>query len=145
MKIFFFTTLIALASCLVYFRPAPTQSIQADRKYANPQFNYQIDWPETYTIDEARGELVVMNSTSGRLRINAGCFDWGTEGMVSTSEQVTIENLQGLKERFYLNSKLYMIRYAFTQNDRCYYLELFSSTELGWQELLGLAKSFRIN
>ena len=145
MKLFFLTLLIILSIGFVLARAKTTNIEPVENVYQNPDFNYQIDLPAGYKLDDLRIELVSLFSDSGQLRINAGCFDYGTEKLTRTIETVEINGVAALKESFYSDSILKLIRFSLTRNDQCFYLELYSQTEIGWQDLKGLVRSFRIH
>jgi hypothetical protein len=146
MKIFL--VLISIVAGLVWHYSHGRQDISmlpVAPVYSSTQFNYQIDLPQQFTADDSIPELVVISKPDARLRINAGCYSSGVEGLVQSVETVQVSGLPALKESYYSDSILTLTRYTVTAGDKCFSLELSATSRDGWQDLEKLVKSFRLN
>jgi hypothetical protein len=122
--------------------PVPEKSVPS---YVSREFAYQIDTPDGFVVDISIPELVVIAKNNSRLRINAGCYDSGFENLIRSTETVQLQGFPTLKESYYADSRLRLVRYALIARDTCFALELSATSRDGWQDLEKLIRSFRIN
>jgi hypothetical protein len=146
MKILFITLLLGLVG-LFSLRPAKSIEVVKDfsllKTYKNDQFNYEVKFPVTYKIYDQIPELVTIEKSGSRIRINSGCFDSGTENFTSTVETGLINGELVWKESFYENSLLKMKRINLNKFGRCYGLELVADSDEAWGELGEISKTFK--
>lgn len=146
MKIFFILIAILAAALWHQVRgPENISEAQITPSYSNSQFGYKIDLPQGFVVDDSIPELTVFSKLDARLRINAGCYAFGVEGLTRSVETVQVSGVPALKESFYSDSILRLIQYSLTSGEKCFSLELSATSRDGWQDLEKLVKSFRLN
>ncbi|MBX4187964.1 MAG: hypothetical protein KW793_02395 [Candidatus Doudnabacteria bacterium] len=121
-------------------------SKQPDFIYHNLEFAYTMTVLPNFTIDSSNSELATITSSDSRVRINSGCFESGTEGLIAIPELVTINGIPALQEDFYKDQELILKRISVNdKQNKCFLLEEVAQTEQGWQELLTMRKTFRFD
>ncbi len=112
--------------------------------YTNKKHKYQVLVPQGFEIDDKIPELVSIENMDMRLRINAGCQDFGVENLHMTVEPIAINGIPASKEDYYDDFALRLRRITLHLEDReCFALEEVAETETGWQELFKIRETFR--
>jgi hypothetical protein len=119
-------------------------SLPAADKYFSEKFGYEIEVPLGFVVDESTPELTAIENGNSRTRINAGCFDSGTQSLQSSLEPVTLNGIPAVKEEYYDAVALRLRRVTLYRPDgKCFALEEVAQTEEEWQELARIRKTFR--
>lgn len=116
----------------------------SEKIYVNPQYSYSITLPSHYRVDGSIPELVAIEGAGGRVRVNAGCYEFGTEHLTSTFEPITINGLAAMKESYYLGSQLKLRKFSLSVNDKCFSMEVMAENEALMKELEGIVRTFNL-
>ena len=143
MKILFFGILVAV--CMLAGRNFVPMKTEAEVKpsYVNETFGYAVNFGGEYKANPDMPELVFIEKPKSRLRINSGCYDFGTSGLLASAQPAKVAGLDAMQEDFYDNSALVLRKITFHYKKLCYALEMQAESEDGWQELREIIKSFR--
>lgn len=142
MKIFISTLIILFSAIFFIPRESKNVFIFAPEKYHNELFNYEIELHD-FEINSQIPELVTLEKDSTLIRINAGCFDFGTETLTKSTEVTSVNGIPAMKENYYFQSQLKMQRISFEKEGQCFALELVAESEGDWTEVIRVARSFR--
>ncbi len=152
MKTLIFSVLVALIATFLALKVfaldgvpenSPTPAEFSSQIYSNDKFGYEINRPDSFVMNSDISELVTFEKNSSKLRINAGCLDFGTEELAISQQAISINGKDALKESYYSEGRLVMERYFLNQENSCYSLELMAKSTEDWQELQQMAGTFR--
>lgn len=111
--------------------------------YVNGQFYYKIAMLPGFAADNSVPELTVIQKDDAHLRINAGCYDFGTENLKEIIEPIIWQGISAIKSEYYSETELKLRKITFNHQGKCFALEMMGENEAEWEELFQLAKTFR--
>jgi hypothetical protein len=150
MKTFFSASCLLLLTVFVVGKVAGAKlaarvdTVEEHKAYVSARYLYSITVPDGFRVDDSVPQLVSIESGHSRLRISAGCLEFGTEGLRQVIEPIEINAIPALKEDYYSSEALMLRRISLSDgNGDCFALEEVAETEQGWQELATIRKTFR--
>jgi hypothetical protein len=146
MKMFLLAIFAAVSAWVGNFfiqSPEPTAIQSAiGNIYSNGEYGYSLKMAPGYQVDNSVPELTLIKKESAWLRVNAGCFDSGIEGLKEVNNVTAIGNIVALRSEYYDDTELMLERIIFDHEGMCFALELSAETNTEWEELRLMAKTF---